>query len=475
MEKEPKTAYLDLTSNAVVVEHLALTDKDVVREAQRWTTGERGPIVDDPEQLGDADLTAYVRQAMRVGALALSSTGQAHEAQALDRMIKEVGEKTIGATSKAAELTGSVVKEASEVVSKAAADAKKAISEADERSRKEFAAAVTTAKTDLNAEMRRIFGGDSPELLERLRPLLDKFATDLDGKVTRQTEELLEKAAKQFDPSDPSSPMAKHSAELTAQQEKLTSLLEKNHTELAGKVEELTTTLKVHEAKTALAKVTPIKGGSFEDQVHSIMLGIAAGLGDEYADTTTVVGNLPRCKKGDGVLTINGGPSRLVFEMTDSPRAGWGDYFDEAERNRAAAASLGIVRTPEQNGDQAIRVLGPRRVVIAFDPEQDEPELLRTAVMLLRTVAIAASARSGATEIATAEEKIGEAMAQLVRIDTIKKTAGSIHKGAEKIDSECSTLGTSIRRLLDQALVALAGVTSTPRGGADTEVIDGAA
>ena len=79
--------------------------------------------------------------------------------------------------------------------------------------------------------------------------------------------------------------------------------------------------------------------------------------------------------------------------MTDSSRAGWGEYFDEAERNRGAAAALGVVRTTEQNSGQSIRVLGQRRVVIAFDPDRDDPELLRTVLMLLRTVAITAAGK----------------------------------------------------------------------------------
>ena len=61
---------------------------------------------------------------------------------------------------------------------------------------------------------------------------------------------------------------------------------------------------------------------------------------------------------------------------------------------------------------------------MAFDPEHDDPELLRTVVMLLRAAALAASARTGATEIATAEEKIDEALEQLGKIDEIKKSAG---------------------------------------------------
>jgi hypothetical protein len=65
------------------------------------------------------------------------------------------------------------VKDATAAVTKAAADAKKAITEADAASRREFTKSVAAAKEDLNVEVRRIFGGDSPELLERLQPLLD--------------------------------------------------------------------------------------------------------------------------------------------------------------------------------------------------------------------------------------------------------------------------------------------------------------
>ncbi len=79
-------------------------------------------------------------------------------------------------------------------------------------------------------------------------------------------------------------------------------------------------------------------------------------------------------------------------------------------------------------------MLGSRRIVLAFDPEVDDPNLLRTVVMLLRTTAIAVSARRGADEIATAEEKVAEAIGLLSKIDAIQKTAGAIHKSASKIE-----------------------------------------
>ena len=39
----------------------------------------------------------------------------------------------------------------------------------------------------------------------------------------------------------------------------------------------------------------------------------------------------------------------------------------------------------------------------------------------------------------------------------MKRLATGIQKSATKIDSECTVIGTAIHRLLDQALVALAG------------------
>ena len=95
----------------------------------------------------------------------------------------------------------------------------------------------------------------------------------------------------------------------------------------------------------------------------------------------------------------------------------------------------------------------------------------------LRAAAVAADARTGAAEIATAEEKIGEALEQLARIDEIKKIAGQIVKNATKIDSQSAGLSAAIRRLLDQALEALAGVSSSADGpGADLiDAVDGAA
>lgn len=454
----PASAQFTEGNTRITINNLTIDDREIVREAQRWTEGHRGPIIEDAEMLAKADLAPFVEEALKIGAKAISITGQVHEAAELERILKEVGASTVETTAKAAETTGRAVREASMTLSKAAEDTKKAIVDADRESRREFTEAVAQAKKSLGDTLLQLFGGDSPELLARLQPALEKFSTDLNAKAQMATSELIAKAVKQFDPNDPTSPIAKHTATLAAQQTSLADQLGKNHTDLLAKVDELATSIKVQEARSQMAKVTPLKGGDYEDQVNAVMAEIATGLGDEYLDTRLFAGNLPRNKKGDGVLTINGGTARVVLEMTDSPRAAWNEYLDEAERNRGANVSLGLVRNTDQNSGHSFRTLSGRRVVMAFDPEQDDPELLRTVVMLMRTAALAAANRTGASEIATVEEKLAAAMAQIDALGDVRKTAGAIRNHADKVDTQCGKIDTAIRRLLNEALNALSGV-----------------
>ena len=214
-------------------------------------------------------------------------------------------------------------------------------------------------------------------------------------------------------------------------------------------------TTSAKDAATATASVTPLKGDTYAAQINVLMGEIAAGLGDEYADMSATTGIVARSKKGDGVLSINGGSARVVLEMTDSKRTEWNDYLDEAERNRGATASLGLVRDPAQNNGNTIRTIGARRIILAFDPDIDDPDLLRIVVQLLRIAALAATSRHDREEIQTADEKIREALAMLTKIDDIKKSASTIRSNADKIERESNVAQVVLARLLTEAQTAL--------------------
>lgn len=456
-------ATYDADQAAVAIHYLTVTDPAVVTEAMRWSTGHRDEAVTIAAMLG-VDLAPFVRQALSIGAQAITSAGGTQDKFDLERLITEVGTRTNEASTQAAVATNETVLRVAEAMQKVSEETKKVIGEAGDNARKSFTENVGAATKTLHDDIQRLLGGDDPELIDRLKPLLDSFSQKLETRTSEQAAALLKKAAAQFDPGDPASPISKHTRALQEQQTSLGTTLEKNHIALVAKVEELSTAVKVatsaKDAASTLASVTPLKGGSYAEGVHAVMHEIACGLGDEYEDTGTAVGVIARSKKGDGVLTVNGGTARLVLEMTDSTRSVWNEYLDEAERNREAVASLGLVREPGQNGGQTIRCLGSRRIVLAFDPAEDDARLLRTVVQLLRVAAMAASSRRDAEDIQTAEEKIEEALLLLAKIDGIQTTASSIRKGAEKIDVQCTSVHSGLNRLLTQAQAALVGATS---------------
>ena len=469
MTKAPSVRF-DRTGPSIVVNELAVTDPAVVAEAHFWADGLRGTAATS-EQLADADLSNYVVQALAVGAQAIAAAGGVQQSYDIKDLVTEVSERTQQSSQRAAEATDAMVTKAARDMATASEQTRKAIGQAAEQARKDFGDQLDSTRRAFSTELQRLLGGESPEVTARLQPLVDQFGRDLVERSAKQSEELMSKVARQFDPADPTSVLSQQNRLLADQHKLLIESLTKEHTQLAGKVGELTTAVTVaYAARTAAgatARLTPLKGDTYAEPVHRVLEAIAAGLGDDYADTSAMAGAISRCRKGDGVLTVEGGEVRVVIEMSDSARgAGWGPYLAEAERNRGALASIGLVRSAEQLNGNSVITLGARRIVLAYDPEADSSDLLRTVVQLSRLAAVAAARSDNSGEIHAAQDKIDEALLTLSKIDSIDKLASQISKSAIKISGESDGLRTELTRLLKQAAAALAGA-NTEVGGAD--------
>lgn len=453
------TARFDPTGPAVVVDHLDVRDPVVVAEARRWSSGHRGSAV-SAEELAGCDLTAFVTQAVVVGSHAIATAGGAQEAFRLDALVAEVGERTAELSMQATRATGEALQKATTTIETSTAAVRTTITEIGTEARRAFAENVDAAGKVLSGEIGRLLGGDHPELLTRLTPVIERFGRELESRTSQQTGELIAKAARQLDPTDPTSPMAQQARTLAEQQQRLAESLAKDNVDLTRKIDELAETVKLAQAasaaRAAAVRVSTLKGKPFEAGMHDVLAELATGFGDEYIDTSATAGRFAHNRKGDGVLALNGGMVRVVVEMSDSNRgAGWGAYLDETERNRDARASLGIVRSASQLGGHCIVSLGPRRLVMAFDPETDSVDLLRTVVQLLRLGALAAAHGEQTGEVAVAEEKITEAIGVLSRIDKVAKSVGLIRQHAATIGDQSEALRTELSRLLTQARSAL--------------------
>ena len=202
-------AHYDNRRRAIVIDRLDVTDQAVLTESCSWSEGRRGPSVPAEEMTG-VDLSAFVTQALTVGAHAISSAGGVQETFNLEGLVHEVGERTADAAAQAAKATAEVTTKAAADMESAATAARKAITEAGTVARQSFSDNVDGAKKSLSEEIQRLVGGEHPELLTRLAPLLEKFGRDLDERSDKQTSALIDKVVRQFDPADPTSPMSKH-------------------------------------------------------------------------------------------------------------------------------------------------------------------------------------------------------------------------------------------------------------------------
>ena len=456
-------ARFDAESESLHIIDLQVREGVVVREALRWGTGRRG----DPVAVGDlldADLTAFVEEALVIGATAITAAGGAVESVNLATLVDELGDRAARSAAEAADSTKAVVEQASKTVVDAASHAQDAIGKAGTAARDAFTQEVNLARTQLQGEITRLLGGESPELASRLSGVLDSFGKDVQARSTAQLDEVIVKAAKAFDPSDPESPMAKHQAALQARHDELAAVIGVHHEALGREVRELAESIRVQHAVAAaqeqLASVTTLKGATFEDGAGSALEQIATSLGEEFVVTGRTVGSLPTSKKGDGVLIIGGGDARIVVEMHNGAgRRDWNGYLVEAERNRDAVASLGLVPDRAANVGQSLRVLGPRRLVLAYAPGDDD-SLLRSAVVLLRLAALTAARRGGGEDLALVRQRLAEATESLTKLASIRRSAGAILRSAKAIDLDADTLDTTLQRLLAQAATALEGVGS---------------
>lgn len=199
---KPPAVRFDRTGPSIVVEQLEVTDPTVVAEARFWAGGHRKAAATS-EQLAEADLSNYVVQALTVGAQAIATAGGVQQSYDIKDLVTEVSERTQHSSQRAAEATGAMVTKAAKDMAAASEQTRQAISQATDHARKDLGIQLDNARRALSAELQRLLGGESPEVTARLQPLIDQFGRDLVERSTKQSEELVSKVARQFDPPTP--------------------------------------------------------------------------------------------------------------------------------------------------------------------------------------------------------------------------------------------------------------------------------
>lgn len=108
----------------------------------------------------------------------------------------------------------------------------------------------------------------------------------------------------------------------------------------------------------------------------------------------------------------------------------------------------------------------PAAVVVAYDPETDDPALLHAIVLLLRTQACVSVSRSGVEQVRTAEEALAAAATQLDQFAELRRLVGSIQTSADKTVVKMAGLQEFLTRQVTVALSALREASGAPASAA---------
>lgn len=456
-----------------------ILDPAVAAEALRWTTGARGEPVDDTDAEG-YDLTPFVCETVALGARVLAATADAAGVASLRTTVTALAERAESATTGLVETAQRASTSAIEASTKATADAQAAASEVVQsaltRFETESARTLDAHVESVTEQLDRLLAEDGSPIAMSIRQVVNRAMVDAQESWHRSLTDTMTRVSRSLDATDPGTPFGQLTQQLKDDRQRQNADLYSRIDRLQELVVEAANAATTTAAVAAAQAVSPAKGKPYEEAVGAAVEGIACGLGASYTDTSNGVGEVRGCKKGDGLIEVAAtdcaaAAARVVVEFTTSGAArNWPGYLAEAERNRGAQASLGIVPTRDLvPGKEMIAILGAGRAVIAYDPD-DDPGMVRATIQLLVVQAQRRVAEARGGDLGVADRKIAEARQQLVAMQDVLKAALTVRAGASKVVTGLEGLHATLGQLLDQAQAAIrtAMPENPDRTGADT-------
>jgi hypothetical protein len=286
-------------------------------------------------------------------------------------------------------------------------------------------------------------GEDSPLRTAMLKTLAEtqvKIREDIAGQVAKQKSEI----AALLNPSDPTSPLKM----------------------LADKIDVLGTAVSrvqesvAKEVAVAVVVEAGIVGGfDYEEIAMRAVQVIAANAGDDCESTGKVTGRVPRSKMGDGVVDLKVGPvvySRLVLEAKNKALSKLERESEGSKSNRAASGFVGLCKHIEDmpNGSR-ILVLDSQSIVVAWNPEVDDLQLLALVYQLVKINTLSSTGQLDEINIAEVNKNLDDAVKALEKFDAITKSASAIRNSADTITKEANAIRTAVADRLQAAQLAI--------------------
>ncbi len=425
---------LAVESGVLTLRRLSTADPDSVAGAVRASA-------DGPEAA-----LAWARAALSVGARAIS---------------------TAGATAATDELAGRVDRLARQLTEAAAASARQVADAVVAATGPDgtVAASVGEAMQDLAKDLRRLVGEEDGPLRAGIGRTVDAATSEAARRVERALAASTDQVRAVLAPAGPGSPLAALNAEV------LRTAAETRR-ELGEQIAQVREALAAAGATATAMTLTSAKGQTFEDACVAVLTDLAAP-GDLVEGTGTATGSTGG-KRGDAVVTVHPGSThglrgvRIAVECKDrllSPAA-LARELDAAAANRGAVGALAIVRHGRMPGAAAggVLVLGPRRIVCAYEPGGD-PSMLRAALHLVRAATVEQALADAVPDVDRAglATAVREAMVDLEEFQKVDRALAAARRGLDELERAAAHVRSRVGATLAAATRLLGpGPSNTP-------------
>jgi hypothetical protein len=420
----PKRA--QVVHDAVHINDLEITSPDVVAGARRYI-----------EAAGRDEVGDYVVQAIEVGAKAMLFGSTTVDVDAINTALRG--------------LSGGVA----EVATGAVEEIRAAVTEATNAENGTLARAVERILGDLGDQVSALVAGEDAPVrsgIERaVTGVTDKALGEIQRSLAAQTA-----TVKGILSSDgPDTPLG-------AMRHDFVRTVRDVARDLSDQIGALKTAVEVQRAQAIAMERTTAKGLSYQSDVLDALDRITHAAGDVLERTHDTVGEVAKCKTGDGVVTLSEAVSRersvrVVVEakdMTQSAEA-WRQELARACVNRKSVAALGVIRGVEHMpGRTRVKVLDRLHIHVAFDPDVDDLDLLIAAFHLLRVQAACAAVEGAAEEVdlAAVREHVDAAIHLLDDFDRVDKAGSAAQRGLDDIRKHSSKLHQDLLERLMRGL-----------------------
>jgi hypothetical protein len=215
------------------------------------------------------------------------------------------------------------------------------------------------------------------------------------------------------------------------------------HKQVTDKIDAVNSRVEALSTKRQMIMNSTKKGLPFEDAVFSVVAQIATTSADEALNTGQNSGLIKNCKKGDITVAVNKIASRghninIVFEAKSMlmSREEWRKELNIAMTNRAADVSVAVVQNVDQMpGKSRTSIQDNQQLMVAFDPETDDPAILVCIYNVAKAYAISRSLEGTQVNFKVIQEAVQQLQTSISDLEIIEGAIKTSHKSLEKIDS----------------------------------------